>query len=242
MKKAMLGMLAFLVVTALIAGPAQARREGGSGGGSRAPSDMHGPPGDIGPPAAMLKVSGWAYYDYAGELWKLKKYVWDGTKKIWKPTNTIFTVDFGPEFYTPYECLEAIFDQAPDYDEGDEFYWTIGVWEIAVFICSGGMSGGWCPWGNMTVASDDGDKAPMGGAYIKLAYERPDPSGEWVKVYGREGEEVRTVLVWEINYGWDPKLYEGDESDPGEWYWWRGAGQPWMKVELLSCSPMGGEE
>jgi hypothetical protein len=77
-----------------------------------------------------------------------------------------------------------------------------------------------------------GFRAPAEGTN----YGRPQ-EGKWTRVYGRAGETEYAVLVWELRY---PNTFELPD-DYQRWYWWRASGQPWAKMWLLDCDPMGEE-
>ena len=91
--------------------------------------------------------------------------------------NVFWTLDFGPEFYTPYPCLNSIFSlffsdpaftpQADEcFDTGDsdtsfiEFTHEIGIWTIGTFRCNCeykkyfNMDTGTCKQGRMRVKAN----------------------------------------------------------------------------------------
>ena len=229
-----LGLL--LLALVLSVGPAMAQGPPpgkGPGGG--------GPPDGVGrPPGAMLDVKGCAYFDETLGVWRLRAPDTDlGYPNCLPEAETDWKIDFGPEGYCPDPCLtgELITDEL---NGTEPVTIKIGKNVVGTFKWSSDD-----PDTRIILAETDEDSP----ARTKSEYEwipltpaegtnkgRPI-EGKWVRAFGRAGETEYAVLVWELRYpntGWLPNEYK-------RWYWWRTSGQPWAKMWLLDCPPMGEE-
>lgn len=221
------------VLCLTVFGAALSPAQGPNGGGP--PEDKGPPPGSGGGPPAgtMLDVRGCAYFDETLGVWRLRMNDPSQQGCLPEDPETDWKIDFGPEGYCPDPCLtgEEITDQL---DGTNPVTIRIGKNLVGTFRWSDDLST------ILAETDEDGPAREDGIQWIPLTpsedtnYGRPE-EGKWTRVYGRAGETPYAVLVWEMRYNWLPN------GEYENWYWWRSTGQPWAKMQLLDCEPMGEE-
>ena len=232
LKKVLIVVLALVLMLAVASVSVAAKGGPGGGGGGGEPGG--GPPDGMGGPPAgtMLDVAGCAYFDEVLGVWRLRAKNPDAAGCLPENLETDYKIDFGPEGYCPDPCLtgELITDEL---NGTEPVPIKIGKNLVGTFRWSDDLTT------ILAETDEDGPARKSGIQWIPLTpaegtnYGRPI-EGKWTRVYGRAGETAYAVLVWEIRYNWLPNEY-------GNWYWWRSTGQPWAKMYLLDCAPVGEE-
>lgn len=228
-------VIALILILALVLTFSMVTAQGPNGGGPGGGNGGGPPPGiGGGPPAGEMEdVAGCAYFDEVLGVWRLRAKNPDAAGCLPENPETDYKIDFGPEGYCPDPCLtgELITDQL---DGTNPVTIRIGKNLIGTFRWSDDLTT------ILAETDEDGPARESGIQWIPFTpaegtnYGRPQ-EGKWTRVYGRAGETEYAVLVWEIRYNWLPN------GGYGNWYWWRSTGQPWAKMQLLDCAPVGEE-